>query len=432
MSRPEARSEFDVLVVGGGPAGIGAACAAVESSGSVRVGLIDESPWPGGQIWRGEGLAHGHSAKAGLWLKRLAASGVEVRSGSTVIGTGGAGVLVVEDRSGAGRISYNRLILCSGSRERFLPFPGWTSPRVVGAGGLQTLVKSGWPVEGKRVVVAGSGPLLLAVADGVNAAGGRVAAIVEQASWKRVMGFGMELSRFPAKLGQAVALRSRLATVPYLCGWWPTRVEDSTDGLLRVELTDGRRTREERVDLLACGFGLIPSIELAGMLGCGVKGGRIGVDDCQQTDVAGIYAAGEATGIKGGDSALVEGRLAGYSSVGEEVRADSLKGERDRWRRFGRAMEEAFVLRDELKCLADDSTIVCRCEDVTYGKLKARGSAREAKLQTRCGMGPCQGRVCGGATSFLFGWEADTVRPPLMASRLSSLLHLKGQGESER
>ncbi len=94
---------------------------------------------------------------------------------------------------------------------------------------------------------------------------------------------------------------------------------------------------------------------------------------------------------------------------------------RERTRRFADALNRTFALRDELKTLADDSTIVCRCEDVQYGKLKDFDNWRTAKLQTRCGMGPCQGRVCGAAVEFLFGWKPDSVRPPIFPVKLENL-----------
>ena len=65
--------------------------------------------------------------------------------------------------------------------------------------------------------------------------------------------------------------------------------------------------------------------------------------------------------------------------------------------------------------------VLCRCEDVTAGRLRARQSWREAKLQTRIGMGPCQGRVCGAAAAFLYGWRTDSVRPPIFPAQVSHL-----------
>ena len=147
----------------------------------------------------------------------------------------------------------------------------------------------------------------------------------------------------------------------------------------------------------------------------------VAVDEMQQTSVAGVYSAGEATGIGGLDLSLVEGEIAGFAAAGETREARALFGARQRHRRFAGALERAFALREELKHLAQDDTLVCRCEDVALGRVRACSGWREAKLHTRCGMGPCQGRVCGGAVEFLLGWKAESVRPPVFPARIGSL-----------
>jgi len=121
----------------------------------------------------------------------------------------------------------------------------------------------------------------------------------------------------------------------------------------------------------------------------------------------------------------VEGEIAGYAACGELERARRLFGRRDRARSFAKALERTFALRGELRTLPRPATVVCRCEDVTYEKLQQAASARGAKLHTRCGMGACQGRICGAATEFLFGWKPDTVRPPLLPARVGSLASLE-------
>jgi len=118
---------------------------------------------------------------------------------------------------------------------------------------------------------------------------------------------------------------------------------------------------------------------------------------------------------------LVEGRIAGFAAAGNEAEARRHFAERDKTEKFAERLNKAFELRDELRHLADDATIVCRCEDVSYAAIKNFDSLREAKLQTRCGMGACQGRICGAATEFLFGREADTARPPIFPVRMENL-----------
>jgi NADPH-dependent 2,4-dienoyl-CoA reductase/sulfur reductase-like enzyme len=141
----------------------------------------------------------------------------------------------------------------------------------------------------------------------------------------------------------------------------------------------------------------------------------------QQSSVPDVYCAGEVAGIGGLDLSLVEGKIAGFAATGQRAQARLLFAERARARRFAALLGRTFTPRPELRGLPLENTIVCRCEDVPYGALAAQRSWRGAKLQTRCGMGPCQGRVCGGATQFLFGWTQDSVRPPLAAARVASL-----------
>jgi hypothetical protein len=188
----------------------------------------------------------------------------------------------------------------------------------------------------------------------------------------------------------------------------------------RVTLTDGRRDWTLPCNVVACGFGLVPNLELGRLLGCAVEGEALVVDEAQRTSVPGVFAAGEVVGVGGTGHALVTGALAGLAAAGRPL-PPSLRRERRRERAFAASLAEAFVPRDELRALARPDTIVCRCEDVTLGRLLPYTSVREAKLQTRVGMGPCQSRVCGPALGFVRGWDADAVRPPISPVPLSVL-----------
>ena len=157
------------------------------------------------------------------------------------------------------------------------------------------------------------------------------------------------------------------------------------------------------------------------LLGCSVGVAGVSVDDDQQTSVPNVYAAGEVTGIGGLELSLAEGEIAGYAAAGRPEAARGARRARASARKFAAALERAFALREELKTLASDTTLVCRCEDVPLGRIRAYSGWREAKLQTRCGMGPCQGRVCGGAVEFLLGWKSESVRPPVFPARIGSL-----------
>jgi NADPH-dependent 2,4-dienoyl-CoA reductase/sulfur reductase-like enzyme len=416
--------EADVAVVGAGPAGIAAAACAAESG--ARVVVVDESPNVGGQIWRSRpgqpprGAAH-------RWIERLARSGAVVRTGASVVDAyregdddRGAFVLRIEQQGTLVELRTDRLLLATGAREHFLPFPGWTLPGVVGIGGAQALLKAGMDVRGKRVVIAGSGPLLLPVAASLHAAGAHVVFVAEQASARRVASFALGLWRRPAAFVDAVRYRAGFAGAPYRTGWWIR--EARGEGIVReVVLTNGRESRTMPSDLLCTGYGLVPNLELARLLGCAIDGGVVGVDAAQRTSVAGVWCAGEPTGIGGVDLALVEGQVAGLGAAGRLGEARRYFVPRARLRRMAAAMTRAFAPRDELRALATPETIVCRCEDVRAGAFDAAWSPRQAKLYTRAGMGPCQGRVCGAALAFLYGWPADVVRAPVAPARLNSL-----------
>ena len=419
--------EFDVVVVGGGPAGLAAACAAAESKS--RVALVDESPWLGGQIWRGQQQAAKAKPNnsASLWIGRFRNSGAALLDGTAVVAAPRPGLLLTEHEEGPRQIRWKQLILATGARELFLPFPGWTLPGVLGPGGLQALVKNGWPIQDKRVVVAGSGPLLLAVGEGLKKYGAKIVAIYEQASQASVLRFGMGLWSRWGKLGQALKLRAATFGIPYQCGAWPVSAEGKSS-LERVRLTDGKRNWSEECDYLACGFGMVPNVELPLALGCELKDDFVWVDNWQATSVPNVYCAGEPTGICGADCALVEGQIAGYAATGNQTKAEALLSNRKSWHRFRSALSASFALRPELKSLAREDTLVCRCEDVTLGRIREFTGWREAKFQTRCGMGACQGRVCGAASKFLFGWSTESVRPPILPAQVRSLISQPASG----
>jgi D-hydroxyproline dehydrogenase subunit alpha len=421
---------FDVLVVGAGPAGMAAACAASESG--ARVGIVDDNPDSGGQVWRRSAEhstpEHSPSAVASEWHARLARAGVTFIYGAKVVAREASDVLVAETWERTLKLKFAKLVIATGARERFLPFPGWTLPGVMGAGGLQALVKSGLSVSGKRVVIAGSGPLLLAVAEYLRRAGAKILLIAEQAPAARIRGFAARLALRPAKLWQAIRLRRALGGVPYHFGMWPV-VVGGAEKLEWVELLrNGAKTRVA-CDYLACGFHLVPNVELAELLGCEVDEGFVRVNEIQETSAPGIYCAGEPMGIGGVEAALIEGQIAGFAAAGNIAKARALFSQRDAARKFTGLLARTFALRDELRALAEPETLVCRCEDVSHARLAKYSDWRSAKLQTRCGMGPCQGRVCGAAVEFMFGWRAESVRPPIFPARVESLSALSGVKE---
>jgi len=244
--------------------------------------------------------------------------------------------------------------------------------------------------------------------------------ICEQASWSGLARFSAALLRYPGKIGQGLRLKKELAGVRFAANSWPVAAHGG-QRLESVSILRSGKTEVVACDYLACGFHLVPNVELPALLGCQVRNGFAEVNEFQQTSVRGIFCAGEPTGIGGVELALVEGEIAGLAAAGETMKARKLFGARSKARRFARLLEETFCLRPELRDLPSAETIVCRCEDVSYTRLQEQRSWRAAKLYTRCGMGPCQGRICGPATKFLFQWSPDSVRPPVFPARVESL-----------
>jgi len=291
---------------------------------------------------------------------------------------------------------------------------------VVGAGGAQALLKAGASFAGLRVVVAGSGPLLLPVAAALGRVGARLVAVAEQAPGPRVRAFAASLLLRPRKLLDGLRYRAAFPGTAYRLGTWVTAAHGDAR-LQAVDLTDGARRWTEACDVLAVGYGLVPNLELPRLLGCAVEKGSVVVNPGQETSREGVYAAGEVTGIGGVDPALLEGQIAGLAAAGRAGAARALLAARNRARRLASSIEAAFALRPELRSLPSADTIVCRCEDVALDRLATAQSPRESKLHTRAGMGPCQGRVCGSALGFLRGFPRDSVRPPLVPTPVSVL-----------
>ncbi|WP_347505268.1 FAD/NAD(P)-binding oxidoreductase [Pseudomonas anguilliseptica] len=373
--------KVDILIIGAGPAGMAAALAAAPSG--ARIALLDDNPLPGGQIWR-DGAQAQLPDGAKRYRQRIAAqSNIELLSSARVIAQAGPKALLVEAPQRGWVIEYHKLILCTGARELLLPFPGWTLPGVTGDGGLQALIKGGLPVAGERVVIAGSGPLLL----------------------------------------QAFSLWHR--------GYRANShvIEARGDNHLQaVRLSINGRIKEIACERLACGFGLIPNTQLGQALGCQITANAIAVDAWQASSLEGVYAAGECTGFAGSEKALVEGAIAGHAAVDEQAAAQRLWPQRERWQSFATALSDAFALGEEVQQLARPDTLICRCEDVPLAALAEHESWSQAKLASRCGMGACQGRICGAASQVLFGWQPPAPRPPFSPARIDSLLQL-GQRE---
>ncbi len=406
----------DVLIIGSGPAGMAAALAAAPTGATIV--MVDDNPAPGGQIWRdGPGVVLPLDAQRHRQAL-LRHTNITLLSGTRLVAVPSHKEVLLEDATQGWQLRYDKAILCTGARELLLPFPGWTLPGVTGAGGLQALIKGGLSVRGERIVVAGSGPLLLAVAATAKAAGAEVLRVAEQAPLSSVAAFTATLLRWPSKAMQALRLvQHGYRTSSHV-------LTASGQGHLQsVRLQQGAHVIDLACDRLACGFGLIPNIQIGQALGCALNEHQaIAVDDWQACSLPDHFAAGECTGFGGSDRAWVQGQIAGLAAVGKRDEAQALWPSRQRWDDFAAALKQHFALQDALKNLATPDTIVCRCEDVRHRQIATCNNWIDAKLTTRCGMGACQGRVCGAATQHLFGWTPPAPRMPLTPTRISSLV----------
>ena len=407
-----------LLIVGAGPAGLSAALAAAPAGRSIVV--LDDNPAPGGQVWRSSAAAPPPGVLQDLQHALARYPHVRISCASRMVAAQGSHALLLESADCAWVQGFEQLILCTGARELLLPFPGWTLPGATGAGGLQALIKSGLPVRGQRIVLAGSGPLLLAAAASATQAGAQVLRVAEQSPWRQVAAFGAGLLRWPSKLAQA----ARLLHLSYRCDSYVLSAQGQ-DRIQSVQLRQGAQTYHLDCDRLAVGYGLVPNVELGRLLGCATRrtnlnGLALQVDAKQATSVPHIFAAGECTGAGGAELAMAEGHMAGQAAVGQRVSGSRLR-RRAHWQNFADRVDKHFALRSELRTLAHSDTLLCRCEDVAYGSVAGCNGWHDAKLHKRCGMGACQGRICGAAAQYLFGWDAPALRPPLTPARVSTL-----------
>ena len=445
----------EVAVLGAGPAGTGAAIAAAAAGRSVL--LIDEAPAAGGQIYRKapdallparrDAADADPDRRAGDALRReLHDSGV-----GTAFGWRVWSAMRIErgfrlDAIGFGAphsVEAAALLIATGAIERVLPFPGWTTPGVVGLAAATTMLKSQRISPGARVVVAGAGPLLAAVAAGVLKAGTEIAAVVDvngPADW---LAAAPDLALRPrlAAQGAGWVLRLLQARVPLNFRAKVVRALGH-ERLEAVEIAsvDNRARRRSgappirvEADALCVGHGLAPSTELPRLLRAecvfdrALGGWRPAIDAFGRTSVAGLYVAGDGAGILGAQAALLAGRTAG-AAIAADLRgiAPVPQAWWTGWRarRFGAAMTGLTATNTAVAREIPAETIVCRCEDVTRAEIDAGYDAgardvNQLKHFTRCGMGPCQGRSCGEAAAELLALRlvADGEVPDVDAGR---------------
>lgn len=432
------------LIVGGGPAGMSAAQTLVAHG--VRPILIDEASRVGGQGFRApdEGVSldaarllgsqRAKHAEAHAAFEAIRAD-VDYRPRTLVWALEPGRAHVVSDGR-AGTVAFDALLLATGASDRVMPVEGWTLPGVFTLGGAQLALKHQGCLIGPRVVFAGSSPLLALAAAQYRRMGADVIAICDETTLARKVAAAPGLARAPATfaLGLSLLAELRRAGVPLRFGARLLRIE----GGARVEavVVADARGRERRLacDAVALGHGLKPETQLAELAGA-----RFAFDpptrlwapiiDADGRAGAGLYLAGDGAAVGGAEAAQASGELAALAALRDAGRAvagrrvASLRAKVDRLRAFQRAIARAFAWPEARAGALSDSCVLCRCENVSVGDVRACLSAgrvppdvNRVKAITRCGMGRCQGRYCGPALQEIVA--AQTASPIADVGRL--------------
>ena len=451
--------KFDVVVVGLGPAGMTAAVELAERG--LKVAVFDENPRPGGQIYRQspfefkrtDGQKLGSKSQDGQRLidrfNQLAGS-IEVFQNTLIWGIFDDRELTFKRDQTCDGIGFNKLILCEGACERAVPFPGWTLPGVMTLGGIQKFILNQHVLPGQRVLLSGSGPLLLAVAAEVLKAGVESLSLYDASNTKGAFKLLIELFRQEGLLSEAFSY-----LMPILKRLIPMHRSSAViaargDG--RVEEVDVARLDEKwkpvpgsektvGVDIVGLGFGFQPMARLCRLAGCNLefdlnqRAFKPVVDSSMRTSRPDIYAAGDSAGIGGSKMASVDGHLAalhvastfGTLSPEELDQAHNrLTREKNKIARYMTRLDEMFTPRSGIFDIVQEETVVCRCEETTAGDLLKAIQMKHLNLnsikkRTRLGMGPCQGKTCE-AIAVEMGLKAGvplselenlTIRPPI-------------------
>lgn len=461
------RESVDLVIIGAGPAGLAAAALADELG--LAVLLLDEQSEPGGQIYRAiESIDPDTAELLGPDYRRGAAlaaafrrSGAQYRGGATAWRVDADGT-VAYSQAGATRIvAGRRVLLATGAQERPTPIPGWTLPGVMSAGGAQVLLKSAGVIPSGPVVVAGNGPLALLVTRQLIAAGVTVAALLETTEANDYIAALPHLPRALRAmdmLGKGSRMRREIkrAGVPILSGIAnPAAIGD--DHVTHVAFDHGGRRNTIQVDTLLLHAGIVPNIQITRQLDCAhdwaadQRYWRPALDRWGATDCETIAVAGDGGGIIGAEASVPSGQLAALDAARRLGVIDA----QERYRRAAparREMSRHLAIRPLLDALfrpdpgfcvpPDDATLVCRCEEVTAGDIRAAVAEgamgpNQLKAFTRCGMGPCQGRMCGLPVAEIIAAErcatmTETgtyrVRPPIKPVTMSELAALDEEG----
>lgn len=412
----------DLIVIGAGPAGSEAALAA--AAHGLNVTLLDEGPAPGGQVWRAPRTtaalrkpADSDRARGDDLRARLAASSVTLLERAAVWDMRPGFSVSCITPQGARSLTAPRAVLATGATERIRPFEGWTTPGVFGLAAATALIKSDGALPGRDIVIAGQGPLLIAVAAKALALGLAPRAIIDRAGtadWARALvGFANVPSM--ALAGARWMARIKLAGIPFHRGAEVICAAggDRLSGVTVRDMASGRTT-ELSADTLYVGNGLAPGDEIHRLLGLrqqadALRGGyRTLCDAGRRSSLPGLYVAGDGAGVHGALPSAIQGRLAGLAvaldagaldTAQHDAEARRLRRRLNRYVRFADASCRLMQLPQTALDRVSEDAVICRCEDVTAGDIRraAADGARELnqlKHFTRLGMGPCQGRLC--------------------------------------
>ncbi|WP_316187370.1 MULTISPECIES: FAD-dependent oxidoreductase [unclassified Bradyrhizobium] len=462
-------STTDLLIVGAGPAGMTAAITARRYG--IDVLVVDDQSSPGGQIWRSvetqaatpRGAILGRTyqdGKAATDAFRASGARYEPRTQLWQVEPGFRAFVTHDGK--ARTIEARAIILATGAQERPAPFPGWTLPGVLTVGAAQVLLKTAGQIPSKPVWVAGCGPLPLLYLVQLLNAGGQIAGYLDTtpagSHWAA-------LRHLPKALRASGALLKGLAWTAVLRHRRVPVVRHVVDlvahGSDRIESISYRTAdaQEKTVsaDNLFVHEGVVPNVHAPLGLGCAVEWRD--EQDCYvpvldqwgETTKAGIFVAGDGAGIAGAKAAQFRGALAAHRLAVKLGYADEQIVLKEALR-VQKSLARELALRPFLDTMfrprgrifsPSDETVVCRCEEVTAGEIRAMaqigGSGpNQIKAFTRAGMGPCQGRQCGYTVTRILAEIQDCpigeigfyrVRPPLKPVTLGELATLDQEEE---
>ena len=460
--------KYNVIIVGSGFAGISAANHLAQHNLSIL--LMDENIHIGGQLLRKippvlgiHRAYHPDSVKRQgfRFVEAVQKNSIDILNKARVLGVYGNRQILVElvDR-GVMAFDFDLILFATGARERFIPFRGWTLPGVYSTGMAQVMMKSSGVLCAEKMVIAGSGLFLLAVGYEYIRNGGKLLALFEQSPMLKQLRF---LPLLPYQFGKfweggKYIMRLLLSRVPpsYRYRVVEARGKSRMEEVIvaKVDANGRMKTGSEKIiptDALASGDGFVANIELPQLAGCDLRfdsslgGWLVAVDDNLKTSLPDVYAAGEITGVGGAPKSITEGEMAAYGILNTfgilsdetyKLRMYKLKKDRGHHLQFAKLFNSLYETPETVIEDIPDDTVICRCEDVTYGEIKQAvrngfTTPSSLKIAIRTGMGNCQGRTCGPLLYRILSILSEknqkdigplSVRPPIKPTSIQSLI----------